>query len=103
MSETVTATTNWLDSKSHARQVHKILGDAWWEAYRKDSKSEETRMLRSALGKVVAEAKLKFGDNSRHPDCEYCLEVSVFGGPDHDPSSGCRSGKRPHCTCDTCF
>lgn len=24
-------------------------------------------------------------------------------GPNHAPLSSCRSGKRPHCTCDGCF
>jgi hypothetical protein len=24
-------------------------------------------------------------------------------GPRHQPSQRCESGKRPHCTCDTCF
>lgn len=24
-------------------------------------------------------------------------------GPWHEPSSACKSGKRPHCTCDYCF
>lgn len=23
--------------------------------------------------------------------------------PSHDPSPRCESGKKPHCTCDTCF
>lgn len=24
-------------------------------------------------------------------------------GPEHEPLSTCKSGKRPHCTCDYCF
>lgn len=36
-------------------------------------------------------------------DCDTCKSVSVFGGPPHYGSPRCRSGKRPHCTCDTCF
>lgn len=24
-------------------------------------------------------------------------------GPSHEPSRNCMSGKRPHCSCDTCF
>jgi hypothetical protein len=31
------------------------------------------------------------------------LTVSVFGGPGHEPSSMCRSGKRPHCSCSACW
>lgn len=30
------------------------------------------------------------------------LPSHVFA-PNHKPSSGCQSGKRPHCTCDKCF
>ena len=36
--------------------------------------------------------------------CSYCDQ---YGDdpmmPSHTPSSRCESGKRPHCTCDTCF
>ena len=31
-----------------------------------------------------------------------CLPSEVFA-PNHKASEGCESGKRPHCTCDTCF
>lgn len=43
------------------------------------------------------------------PGCAYIyratghLPTEVAMGPHHDPSPCCRSGKRPHCTCDTCF
>lgn len=44
------------------------------------------------------------------PECGGCREfydspgrpMNVFA-PHHQPSPSCRSGKRPHCTCDTCF
>lgn len=48
------------------------------------------------------------------PDCKMCIEVfypelgkgrkitDVFA-PRHKASSGCKSGKHAHCTCDTCF
>lgn len=36
-------------------------------------------------------------------DCEACVAAREFGGPSHYASPRCRSGKRPHCTCDTCF
>lgn len=42
------------------------------------------------------------------PDCAYCAEalahptLSAFM-PSHRASPGCRSGRRPHCTCDTCW
>lgn len=42
------------------------------------------------------------------PDCEQCRPVAEHPTlspfmPHHDPNPRCRSGKRPHCTCDTCF
>lgn len=42
------------------------------------------------------------------PGCSGCKEkyehptLCPFA-PDHIPSKNCKSGKRPHCTCDTCF
>lgn len=44
------------------------------------------------------------------PDCDYCRHefyardnpVHVFA-PRHTASSRCESGRRSHCTCDTCF
>lgn len=40
---------------------------------------------------------------SRH--CSTCHAVLMENGhgPSHEPSSRCQSGKRAHCTCDTCF
>ena len=36
--------------------------------------------------------------------CAYCDQHSTEEMmPPHDPSPRCESGKRPHCTCDTCF
>lgn len=35
--------------------------------------------------------------------CEPCKRWQAQGGPAHYFSPYCRSGKRPHCTCDTCF
>lgn len=35
-------------------------------------------------------------------DCNY-RRPAVGIGPRHKASDFCRSGKRPHCTCDTCF
>lgn len=42
------------------------------------------------------------------PTCPACQEqyrhptLSAFA-PSHKPGAYCRSGKRPHCTCDGCF
>lgn len=44
-----------------------------------------------------------------NPFCDYCQEFykakdpATHFAPRHTASPGCRSGKRPHCTCDTCF
>lgn len=38
-----------------------------------------------------------------HSDCQQCVYANAHGGPSHYASPRCRSGKRPHCTCDTCF
>ena len=38
--------------------------------------------------------------------CAYCERERMTGNdffPSHVPSGGCRSGKRPHCTCDSCW
>ena len=35
--------------------------------------------------------------------CEPMLENPDAMCPSHTASDRCRSGKRPHCTCDTCF
>jgi hypothetical protein len=36
--------------------------------------------------------------------CRYCDDHRLDSMmPPHSPSARCESGKRPHCTCDTCF
>ncbi len=45
---------------------------------------------------------------SYDPDCKSCEELAAHPTlnafmPSHKPSSMCRSGSRPHCTCDACF
>jgi len=40
------------------------------------------------------------------PDCPACQRRASGEdphGPRHQPSDRCESGKRPHCTCDTCY
>lgn len=38
------------------------------------------------------------------PICSYCDKYGADSMmPAHDASPRCESGKRPHCTCDTCF
>jgi hypothetical protein len=50
------------------------------------------------------------GGNRRHKlppgECPYCdreREQGVSFHPSHDASESCKSGKHPHCTCDSCF
>ena len=39
------------------------------------------------------------------PGCRACAIISIEGGfgPPHNASQRCKSGKRNHCSCDTCF
>lgn len=42
------------------------------------------------------------------PECEYCKKYNkpppaIVMCPSHEASERCQSGKRNHCTCDTCF
>lgn len=99
-----------LETKEQARAQAEILRKEWWSAYQSanvrdpapGAKEEESKS-RARLDALIKEAKDKFGNNKAHPDCDYCREVSVFGGPSHTASSNCRSGRRNHCTCDTCW
>jgi hypothetical protein len=39
-------------------------------------------------------------------ECPFCDRERARGNmthPSHDASDRCESGKRPHCTCDTCW
>lgn len=36
-------------------------------------------------------------------ECKYCQENRNTMEPSHFASDRCESGKRNHCTCDTCF
>ena len=42
----------------------------------------------------------------KFPGCAECkrrIETGNYAGPGHEPSGLCRSGKRPHCSCDFCY
>lgn len=71
----------------------------------------------SLAARIVAEAaairqyERMVQTGSIDPACTICQDrygtlpfvtPNVFG-PTHKASSRCQSGKRPHCTCDTCF
>lgn len=96
-----------LETKEQARAEKTRLQNIWWNASRHTLDSPEAAAAaanaRAELDAVIVEAKQKFGDNRAYPECDYCLEVSVFGGPDHTASIRCRSGRRNHCTCETCW
>jgi len=45
----------------------------------------------------------RYNVGTRAPGCKTCDDPTYEMGPDHTASQNCESGKRPHCTCDTCF
>jgi hypothetical protein len=98
-----------LADRKETREIEYALAGALGNArmYARQHDTAEAReiieSIEAARKKVVAAGKVKFGNNKQHPDCDYCLYVSVFGGPDHNASAMCRSGKKPHCTCRACF
>lgn len=65
-----------------------------WEAFDKANKAEAQR-------KAFEERRAR--EEAVKAECAYCQDPRNAGGPGHFPSSMCRSGGRPHCTCDTCF
>jgi hypothetical protein len=36
------------------------------------------------------------------PGCNLCRYYSLFGGPPHEANPNCKSGGRPHCSCEIC-
>ena len=42
-------------------------------------------------------------DMYRYAKVANCDMCKVPGAPAHFPSTGCESGGRTHCSCDTCF
>lgn len=90
-----------LANVQEARQQQQALNSLWWDAHKKfGDTNENTVNLRDQIRALETDAIAKFGMKS---DCEQCRRNSVFGGPGHNASSMCRSGKRNHCTCDTCW
>lgn len=113
------------EARSVANAAHKV----WWDAYGKrkghygyeavphptiqnmkkqvfiyddPAEGERIEALHLEASRLRFEAVQRFGKPGVG-GCEYCKEVSVFGGPGHSGSPNCRSGRHPHCTCDTCF
>jgi hypothetical protein len=88
------------DARAHASALH----IAWWNLYTKSKDSPETAEAHTASKSFHEAVLAKFGkSHSKYPDCRECISVSVFGGPRHEASKNCKSGKHNHCSCDTCF
>lgn len=58
----------------------------------------------------IKQVEALHGGGRRHKlvpgQCAYCdreREADSTFHPSHDASDRCESGKRAHCTCDTCF
>lgn len=93
-----------LTTIEEARAQYQELYREWWVQWKLGLARPEYLVVKEAMGSLVDAAVAKFGKpNPRHPECVQCLRNSVFGGPDHEPSRECESGRRPHCACDTCF
>ena len=90
-------------SQDEARKRHTELNTAWWNSYIKNgAAAPQTIKLQSECDELAAQAVKQFA-KPQIADCKTCKRVSVFGGPGHNASPYCRSGKQPHCTCDTCW
>lgn len=95
-----------LATKETARAAYWAMIKTWNEAYSKRRElggEEALEQARNALDEFKQPMMAKFGNDSSYPGCQDCLLYSVIGGPSHAASSRCRSGRKPHCTCDTCF
>jgi hypothetical protein len=91
---------NVLVARAAAGKAH----SDWWALYMKDPKGAETLAADTLSKSIRADVLTQFGKpDPAHPECSECLSTSVFEGPSHEASSNCQSGRRPHCTCDTCF
>jgi len=65
---------------------------------------------RAARAIIIAKADAAARQERRHQapegECPYCDGERAKGNthhPSHDASPRCESGKRNHCTCDTCW
>ena len=86
-----------------ARQEKSALHAEWWAHYsRLGANHPATIDAAQRLREYKQQAIRQFA-KPEVPGCKSCEEFSVFGGPNHHASVHCRSGRHPHCTCDTCF
>ena len=70
----------------------------------------ETSPSRYVVRHVDGEVVVCFPSSARpvkwRSGCDTCQQYGSSGNdffPSHDAMSHCRSGRRPHCTCDGCF
>ncbi len=63
----------------------------------------EAKFPATAIERMEERLKIQAKEN---PDCVRCQQMlrdnQVFS-PRHKPSTMCRSGNKPHCSCGTCF
>ena len=66
------------------------------------TEQEYIELLRLRGQEELAKAKAREDEIA---NCAYCKELAAKGGwgPSHFASPNCRSGRRNHCTCGTCF
>ena len=99
-------TPEFMAAFNDARAKHTALHLASWSAYSANSKlktAESAEAVESARADLDRHVKDSVALLAPPSDCRECRVNGIFGGPGHQPSSCCRSGKRPHCTCVACF
>jgi hypothetical protein len=82
-----------------------------WQAHQREVRAEFARRLDDAARKRRSETKEQRIERQEREgtivrDCAGCqvfFDNPDAMGPSHKASDRCESGKRSHCTCDTCF
>lgn len=95
----------WEDEDGHPDTGHRFIAvldnDEEFFATRDEAETRLEQMRDERHAKAGFKGKLK---HRTRPGCEYCrAHAGEDMMPGHDASDRCESGKRPHCTCDTCF
>lgn len=97
------ATTEW-QKESAAKRMLK-----YWKDYQESLAAGDAGYAAESLQAFEYEAVVSGADKELIKDnkcglegCQYIYGEGGFG-PNHYASSGCKSGRRNHCTCDTCF
>lgn len=66
-----------------------------------DRRDNEGYPIEMPIWMTLAESRLSTLPRGECASCDLNRGVAMV--PPHDASPRCESGKRPHCTCDTCF